>query len=169
MPEKKPTSKTTHKAKIWTDAGRDSGATFAVEMVGQAHTLRYDSRGTTEGSRAYRAGLELLFERLAALDITIKDACVETRTTKDLSRAKRRLQLAGRKFPLDLAREETSTLRAAFGTAAARVGRPPGARGGGNGNKRLRIYLDHVPAHWVALELEQGLAGEPSHRGRLAA
>lgn len=131
--------------------------------------MRYDSRGTTEGSRAYRAGLELLFERLAALGITITDACVETRTTKDLSRAERRLQLKAREFPLDMRREETASLRAAFGTAAARIGRPPNAKGGGNGNKRLRLYLANVPAHWSALELEQGLSGEPSGRQRLAA
>ena len=159
----------THKAKVWADDGQDTGATFAVEAVGGKPTLRYDSRGTTAGTRAYRAGLVLLFTRLAELGITLRDACVETRTTAHLSRVERRLRVSGRAWPMDLTRADPEQLRKAFSTAAARVGRPEGAKGGGNGTKRLRLYLDDVPARWELGELEQRLAGEPSERGRKAA
>jgi hypothetical protein len=158
-----------HKAKVWADDGQDTGATFAVEVVGGVTTLRYDSRGTTAGTRAYRAGLVLLFGRLAELGVELRDACVETRTTKDLSRLQRRLKLTGRSWPLDLAAEDPETLRAAFGTAAARVGRPPNAKGGGNGTKRLRLYLDGGAASWDVPALEHALAGEPSQKGRRTA
>ncbi len=40
-------------------------------------------------------------------------------------------------------------------TAAAKVGRPPGAKGGGNGNKRLRVYL--TPA-FTANRSDAGIA-----------
>jgi hypothetical protein len=158
-----------HKAKVWDDEGQDTGATFAVEVVGGATTLRYDSRGTTAGTRAYRAGLVLLFKRLAQVGVQLRDACVETRTTKHLSRVQRRLRITGRSWPLDLAVEDPEQLRAAFGTAAARVGRPANAKGGGNGTKRLRLYLEGGAASWDVPALELELSGEPAEKGRRTA
>lgn len=125
--------------------GSATGATFDVERVEGATTIRYDSRGTTAGTRAYRRGMVLLLTRLSDAGVTIQDACIETRTTQHLSRAQRRLPIkAPFSFPMRVEvddEEGADALRAAIHTAAARAGRAKDAKGGGNGTKRLRIYL----------------------------
>lgn len=124
--------------------GTPSGATFAVERVGGATTIRYDSRGTTAGTRGYRRGMVLLLQRLGERGVTITDAAIETKTTAHLSRADRRLPLRPPlSFPIEPVATEADAeaVRAGFHTAAARAGRAPGAKGGGNGTKRLRLYL----------------------------
>jgi hypothetical protein len=154
---------------IFDSRGQDTGATFGVEPRGRALTIRFDSRGTTAGTRAYRAGLVLLLTRLADLGAEISDVAVDSLTVKNLSRADRRLKLSGRKYPLafprrgggvgpDVVAHEVEALRKSFHTAAAKVGRPVGARGGGNGTKKLRLYVANVDL--TADELEDKLAGK---------
>lgn len=124
--------------------GTPTGATFAVERIADALTIRYDSRGTTEGTRAYRRGMVLLLQRLSAAAVTVTDACIETRTTTHLSRSARRLNLPDLGWPMLVQAsndEEADAIRALIHTAASRAGRAPGAKGGGNGTKRLRLYL----------------------------
>jgi len=142
---------------IFDNRGQDTGATFGVEPRGRSMTIRFDSRGTTAGTRAYRAGLVLLLTRLGDLGIEISDVVVDSLTVKDLSRADRRLRLSGRKYPLAVAGQDVETIRKAMHTAAAKVGRPPGARGGGNGTKKLRFY---VASEMEPASLEAALAGE---------
>ena len=142
---------------IFDNRGQDTGATFGVEPRGRSMTIRFDSRGTTAGTRAYRAGLVLLLTRLGDLDIEISDVVVDSLTVKDLSRADRRLRISGRKYPLAMAAQDVETIRKAMHTAAAKVGRPAGARGGGNGTKKLRFY---VVSEMGAETLEAALAGE---------
>jgi hypothetical protein len=138
---------------IFDDAGRETGATFDVETSRSGDvSVIFHSRGTTAGTRAYRAGLCLLLSRLAAHGVAVHEVCVETRTTKELSRTARRVYKAS---PRDVfanlsAMVQTvgaDPVRAKLGSAAAKVGRPPGAKGGGNGTKRLRLYLGggHCP------------------------
>jgi IS5 family transposase len=131
----------TNRITIFDDRGRDTGATFGVEPRGGVLTIRYDSRGTTAGTKAYRAGLVLLLERLAAGGYVLDDAVVDTARTRaaGLSRSKRRL-IAARPFD-PAAAGDLESVRKAWHTAAAKVGRPEGAKGGGNGTKRLRLYV----------------------------
>jgi len=126
---------------IFNTSGEDTGATFGVEPRGRSMTIRFDSRGTTAGTRAYRAGLVLLLTRLGDLGIEISDVVVDSTTVRDLSRAERRVRLSGRKYPLIMADQDAETIRKAIGSAAAKVGRPVGAKGGGNGTKKLRFYV----------------------------
>ena len=120
---------------IFDSRGQDTGATFGVEPRGRALTIRFDSRGTTAGTRAYRAGLVLLLTRLADLGAEISDVAVDSLTVKNLSRADRRLKLSGRKYPLafprrgggvgpDVVAHEVEALRKSFHTAAASVSSP---------------------------------------------
>jgi hypothetical protein len=148
---------------ILDDRGQDTGATFGVEPRGRVLTVRFDSRGTTAGTRAYRAGLVLLLTRLGDLNVEISDVVVDSLTVKDLTRADRRLKLSGRKYPLEMAGEDAEQLRKAFHTAASKVGRPSGAKGGGNGTKKLRIYVVDADLYgFSADELEDKLAGKGS-------
>jgi hypothetical protein len=150
----------TRYVKILEPDGTETGATFAVERVEGATTIRYDSRGTTEGTRAYRRGMVLLLQRLASVGATVVDAAIETRTTAHLSLDARRLPLRPPlAFPLKVEAdtdEEADTIRAAFHTAAARAGRAKSAKGGGNGTKRLRIW---VRSRLGAQALEATIAG----------
>lgn len=137
--------------------GNDTGATFGVEPRSGALTIRFDSRGTTEGTRAYRAGLVVLLGRLANLGAVVTDVCVDSLTVKGLSRADRRLRLTGMSYPLAFTQADAEGIRKAFHTAAAKVGRPKDAKGGGNGTKKLRLYVEiGLPA----ATLEDALAGK---------
>jgi len=151
---------TTRYVQILEPSGTPTGATFAVERVGGATTIRYDSRGTTAGTIAYRRGMVLLLRRLSEVSATLTDACIETKTTAALSRDERRLPLpAPHAYPLAVVARvdaEADRIRAMLHTAAARAGRVPDAKGGGNGTKRLRLY---VKTNLSADELERRLAG----------
>jgi hypothetical protein len=105
----------------------------------------------------------LLLTRLGDLNVEISDVVVDSLTVKDLTRADRRLKLSGRKYPLEMAGEDAEQLRKAFHTAASKVGRPSGAKGGGNGTKKLRIYVVDADLYgFSADELEDKLAGKGS-------
>ncbi len=124
--------------------GSPCGATFSISREGGQ--ILYDSRGTTAGTRQYRAGIVLMLRRLAAAGVTITRIAIDTRTTTHLSLAARTLNLP-QPYPLDLAQCVTDdgsadNLRACIHTAASKAGRAPGASGGGNGTKRLRIWID---------------------------
>lgn len=151
---------TTRFAQILEPDGTATGATFIVERVDGETTIRYDSRGTTAGTHAYRRGMVLLLQRLAAAGATITDGCIETRTTAHLSRGRRRLALPeAYAWPLKVDASDDAAadaIRAAIHTAASRAGRAPGARGGGNGTKRLRLY---IRTRIGASELERRIAG----------
>jgi hypothetical protein len=133
------------------DNGIPTGATFEIENRGGRLSIVFHSRGTTEGTRSYRAGLVEILQRLADENVWTWDVCVETRTTKELSRAKRRIwNPDGPDNTLqDAVRcEGAEAIRKRLHTRAAKVGRPPGAKGGGNGTKRIRIYLHPEESHY---------------------
>ena len=85
---------------------------------------------------------------------------VVSRPAMKLTKARRQLQLSasGPTLPLAMADEDPESIRKAFHTAAAKVGRPEGARGGGNGTKRLCIYLDQTYYSDAELEALLGCA-----------
>ena len=98
-----------------------------------------------------------------ALDEDCRLQCrmsVDTRTTGHLSRSKRSVYKAAKGtaevFRDAVKLDGADAVRARIGSAAAKVGRPPNARGGGNGTKRLRFYVD---TNRKAETLEKVLAG----------
>ena len=127
--------------------GSECGATFHVDDDGAKQvSVRFDSRGTTAGTRAYRRGMVLMLRRLASLGVVVHWIAIETKTTGHLSLEERTLRLPW-SYPLALADlvgddDDADQLRAAIHTAAARAGRAPTAKGGGNGTKRLRLCVD---------------------------
>jgi hypothetical protein len=116
-----------------------------VEPVGDALTIVFESRGGTRGSvgernTEYSAGLRLILERLGALGIGINDALVESRDSGTLPPEQRRIALGPGAYPLRISDPEVA--RKALSAGQARVGRKPGARGRGNGTKRIRLFLE---------------------------
>jgi hypothetical protein len=84
----------------------------------------------------------LILDRLRALNLRIVDAVVESRDTSRLPAEQRRLAIPGESYPLTI--HDATALRKKISGAQAKVGRQPGARGGGNRTKRVRIWLDGV-------------------------
>jgi hypothetical protein len=99
----------------------------------------------------------LLLTRLQARGLVLVDVVIETATTKHLSRAKRRAAIPGG-YPVATKDADPERLRASIASAAAKAGRPPGAKGGGNTTKRLRLYLDREGDARQAARLEWFLA-----------
>lgn len=130
------------------DNGQPLDATFSLELIGDTTTLLYYAQGGTRGTAAalnsdYSKGLEVLLARLRSLGIAIADAAVETGATEGLHVEDRRLRLPGQPYPIIITNPKA--LRTAMGAAQAQVGRSPGAKGGGNRTKRIRLFLE-LPA-----------------------
>ena len=150
------------KSRVLTITGRDTGATFTVEDEGRAqlHVI-YDSRGTTAGTHAYRDGLKLLLQRLGEMGAIVHWIAIDTKATGHLSLEERTLRLP-HAYPLDMGAiistdgSLAEALRKQVHTAAARAGRAPGASGGGNGTKRLRLCVDLNAADVLRAMLSTG-------------
>lgn len=122
--------------------GTEVDATYRVELLEVKPTIVIEARGGTRGTPAalnteYSEGLQLLLERLKKAQLTILDAAVETRDTRDLPIEVRRLDL-GAPYPVEVT--DPDALRRAIGRAQERVGRKPGATGG-NSTRRIRIWV----------------------------
>ena len=149
------------KTPINESSGSACGATFHVEDNGTAQvTIVFDSRGTTAGTKEYRRGMVLMLQRLAELGVCVHWIAIDTKTTQHLSLEDRTLRLPW-SFPLQLDEligdlDDAHTIRAAIHTAAARAGRAPGSKGGGNGTKRLRMSVDLRMADLLTTAIRDG-------------
>jgi len=127
------------------DRGRLVDATFHVDSgPNGVQSVVLESRGGS-GAQArnveYNRGLSLLLTRLAAIDASVADAYVDSSRLTGRPLADRHLDL-DLSYPIRLrAVADLESLRTALGAAMAAVGREPGARGGGNRNKRLRLVV----------------------------
>jgi hypothetical protein len=153
------------------DDGALTGGTFDLDRDADPDpgvSILWHSRGTTGGTRAYRAGLEAVLARLAGRGLVITAAYLDTRTTRDRSPAERRLAVRGLAYPIDPAELDPADLRARLATAAAQCCRPAGAKGGGNTTRQIRLYVSIRSGHGrlntsadVLGDLAAALAGEP--------
>jgi hypothetical protein len=120
-------------------------------------------KGGVPRNRDYPRALEVLLERLKALDAAITDAVVDSTTVASLSVDQRRLQLRDHLYPVRLRAEtDTDALRRSLTRAQGPVGRLPSARpSSGNERKRIRLTIA-VPGYAAtdrdARRLEVGLA-----------
>ena len=100
----------------------------------------------------YNEGLLLLFYRFRDIGVQIDDALVESRVTESLSVDERRLNVEGSPYPISI--DDPAALRLKLSAAQAKVARAPGARGGGNQTRRIRLSLrlpkPHAPAALAA-------------------
>jgi superfamily II DNA or RNA helicase/diadenosine tetraphosphate (Ap4A) HIT family hydrolase/SOS-response transcriptional repressor LexA len=131
--------------KVRDATGRVIDASFSVERVGDVQTIIFESRGGTKGSKSernvdYAVGLELLLERLKTAGLRVIDVLVESRDTDKLSTADRRVVLKDTPYPVTIV--DSAALRRKISAGQALVGRAKGAKGGGNQNKRLRIFVE---------------------------
>jgi len=127
------------------------------ERKAACHTILYLSAAGTAQSRAYKKMLTELLVRAAKMGLSLKRVAVESQTTTKLSLDQRTAQLLPKDAPCPegtamqkhgtitlnyMTRDNLDKLRARIGTRTAVVGRPKGAKGGGNTHKTIRIYFD---------------------------
>ena len=126
------------------ESGAAIDARFTLERIDGVTSLVFHSRGGTRGTASerntdYAPGLELLLARLTDMGIPVVDGFVDSRTTRDLPEEQRRLRGDGLEYPLPT--DDIGRVRRALSRAMASVGRKPGAKGGGNQNKQIRLVL----------------------------
>src|SRR5690348_808500 len=100
---------------------------FFVEDVHGTRTIVLESAGGAE-ARDYREVLELLLQRLAHVGAVLTGGSVDSRVTRALPAADRRLILRhGRPYRINLRTGDIDELRKAIGAAQEHVGQRPGA------------------------------------------
>src|SRR5690606_4555494 len=123
--------------------GTTVDARMFVEELDGASTVVVMSRGGGRNDQ-YTEGVELLLERLGRLGAMIERIAVESGATTTLDLEGRTARIDGFAYPIDPAHARPRELRLAIGKAVAAIGRSPGAKGSGNVNKRMRLWLAGV-------------------------
>lgn len=129
---------------VVTDEGRALDARFHLQRVSDDLSLVFQSRGGTgvspdERNTEYNAGLEVLLARLSAAGAVIEDALVDSERLRELDPDQRRIEDDELRYPLSIS--DAKALRRALGSAMARVGRKPDAKGAENSTKRILLRL----------------------------
>lgn len=96
--------------------------------------------GSSPSNLDYDQALQLILERLASVDAELSRVEVHTKRSADVSQEERTLVLDGYP-PLLSAVEDLRALRRKICGGAAKTARRPGATGGGNPRKGLRLFL----------------------------
>ena len=118
------------------------GNGMVEELDDRSVTIVFMSRNKGRNDE-YNRGLEIILERLASKGLSIARIAVESGDTKAMSLEERTLTIEDHAFPLTLSRAgNLKELRRRIGRAMAKLGRAPGAKGGGNSNKRIRLWID---------------------------
>ncbi|MDB4724710.1 DUF3883 domain-containing protein [Planctomycetota bacterium] len=127
--------------KLTDNNGKQLDAEFVLARLGESLVLTLESRGGGRNND-YRAGLELLLDRLGQLGAVLEDIQVSSRDTATLPDEERRVPAGERGYPITLTADtDASRLRLDVQRAVQELGRKPGAKGPGNREKRLSIRI----------------------------
>jgi superfamily II DNA or RNA helicase/diadenosine tetraphosphate (Ap4A) HIT family hydrolase len=127
------------------DHGKSIDARYRVETDDEGNaTIVLMSRGGGRNNE-YTQGFRLVLQRLAAARLVIDR--IEVASSEMLGRPaeERLVTISGAPYPLHLAEldglDDLEKLRKKIGRGIAAVGRAPNAKGSGNANKRVRIWV----------------------------
>lgn len=127
------------------DGGQDLDAHFFVEHQGADLTVVVESAGSgpTPRNKDYDEGLRLILERLGRMHAQLQRVEVASSEAAGRPVQERTIELTGYPTPLVLAVvEDYGQLRRTIGRGAEKTARRPNAKeGGGNPQKRLRLFL----------------------------
>jgi superfamily II DNA or RNA helicase/diadenosine tetraphosphate (Ap4A) HIT family hydrolase len=145
--------------------GAEIDATFVVETIGGVPTsVVIESAGGSTGDKSarnteYVAGFDVVLERLGSISAQLADAFIDTRSTANLSIADRRLDPGSDlRYPVDLsAVSDLGNVRRSLLRSMTKVGRDPGAKGGGNARRRTRLVVA-IDDNWTAVQLADAIA-----------
>jgi len=146
-------------------------ATFIVESGGDGRpsSVVIEAAGGTRGTKDarnpdYVDGFDLLLQRLRDAGVRVLDIYIDTRSTKELALADRRLDPGSdHGYPLHLdSVEDLIQLRRSLLRSMAKAGRSEESTGGGNSRKRTRFVIDGGEG-WTSVALAEALSsGDPS-------
>jgi hypothetical protein len=136
--------------------GKQIDAVYRLETVGDSATIVFESRGGARGSgdeqnTEYAKGLEELLRVLKESRVQLVDVLVDSERVAHRPVSDRRVQIVGESYPLTIG--DPSALRKRISAGAAKVGRTKGAKGGGNPNKRLRLFTSEPSVAALAARL----------------
>jgi hypothetical protein len=127
---------------ILDDHGKPIDARYRLENDDEGNaTIVLMSRGGGRNDE-YTRGFRLVLERLAAARLVIDR--IEVASSEMLGRPAddRLVKISGAPYPLQLDEfDDLEKLRKKIGRGIAAVGRAPNAKGSGNANKRVRIWV----------------------------
>lgn len=125
--------------RVYNAEGEPLDTTIQIELGADGPRIVFESSGPNR-NRDYILGFNTVLIRLAGLAAILRDATVVSKETQRLPLNQRRLHIADKRYPFQLtsAEEAIATARS-LRRAAAAVGRPATARGGGNPTKRVEI------------------------------
>lgn len=158
-----PRFESTARLAVVDDDAVELDAHFRVERVAGELAIAFESRGGTSGSSKawnadYNRGLAVVLQRLAKLSAAITEVQLVSRPMLDRGAAERRLELPDHPGPIRLGPDtDCIALRRALGRAQAAAGRRPGAKGGGNQTKAIRLVVRTAPG--LSMQQLQRLVG----------
>ncbi len=124
--------------KLTSDAGQELDAEASLSRNGTHFELTFESSGESGRRNGdYMRAFELAFKRLAALGATLLDGRVESRTTRDMTPAEKRLVI-DHAYPIMLASVgDLASFAQQLRSTGAKVGNHAGR--GGNTTKRIAL------------------------------
>ena len=130
--------------------GKQIQAQFSVELENDEVSVVIESRGgkigaPNERNSKYNDGVNFILNRLAENNCVLKDAVIDTRTTKRMKLSRDERRLSAVEFPIELGSVNLDSLRISLCTAQRSIGQSSGARGPGNNTKRMRLYVSGLP------------------------
>lgn len=143
--------------KVRDDSGVELNAEFSVKPTTTGFDVILESRGgvvDASGKKRntdYNAALILLLGRMAGLELAIQQAYIASSTTDELALEKRRLELRGHPYPVELGGlTDFERLRLDLGFALGAFKSGPDSKGKGTSAKRVRLSvvgpgLDQLP------------------------
>ena len=129
------------------EQGQVVDATFHVDRNLAGSSVVLEARGGTAGTgearnTEYGRGLRLVLERLAVIGATLVDVYVDSSAVSSLALGARRIRATAAGGPVALGSADVGAIQREITRQMAQVGRAPGARGSGNGTKRLRLVVE---------------------------
>lgn len=127
---------------VYNAKGDPLDATIQLEVHADGPRIVFESRGPNR-NKDYILGFDTVLTRLAELTAILRDATVVSKETESLAPDQRRLYPTDKRYPFQLtSTEEAKATARSLRRAAAAVGRPTTARGGGNPTKRVEIRFE---------------------------
>lgn len=134
--------------RVCADNGLEVDASFQIEdadgalaiVIGAGGGRRDDPESV---NTEYATGLRIVLLRLRTLHASLLKVVLDSSVVvRKLSEEERTLRIEGVTYPVMLQEvEDVEDLRRRIGRAAAATGREPDAKGGGNREKRLRLFV----------------------------
>lgn len=120
--------------------GKKIDSEFFYEIRDQLLTFIIEQGGAGK-NKEYAKGVEFVLKYLDSKNVQITGIELE-RKNENTPRVERRVYIPEHPYPIDIRCSDIRKLRLAIGRSVAKHRREPGAKGGGNRQKRIRILTD---------------------------